>query len=514
MDALPELGCSPRVTGVEQASLLVVDDDEHVRRALKRVLKRSGCLLLDAPHAEAGLEVLARERVHVVISDYRMPGMSGVEFLRVVKERWPRIQRVLLTGQADTSAIEEAVNHSEIFRFIWKPWDDAHLLVTVQSAVDQHRLADENARLSALLTDRNAELERLNRDLDTKLEARSRALLRAADEWRACFDAIGDPLAILRDGCEVLRANSAFARAAGVAVGDLPGLRCSGGGFGTVPCTHGTPDAATPREHEAVGGDRTWVLRAFPLGDGARVVVYKDVTDERNVQRRLLHTEKMAAVGQLAGGVAHEINNPLGGILAFAQIMSRDDDRSPSDLESLRLIADAAIRAKRIVESLLGFSRRPQQDEKGPFDLARVVDDALFLLQSQFKGSRVEVVRDLAPAFGWGNANLVQQVAVNLVVNAFQAIGPSRPGRIKVTAAPVSGRVRLTVADDGPGIPPDVANRIFDPFFTTKPEGQGTGLGLSICYRIAEEHGGSIRHEPSPGGGASFLFEIPAAPQR
>jgi two-component system NtrC family sensor kinase len=497
--------------GVETASLLLVDDDEHVRRALKRVLKRTGCRLLDAPDADAGLEVLAREPVHVVISDYRMPGISGVEFLRIVKDRWPRVQRVLLTGQADTSAIEEAVNHSEIFRFIWKPWDDPHLLVTVQSAVDQYWLAEENARLHALLTDRNAALERVNRELDDKLEARSRALLRAADEWRACFDAIGDPLVILRDGCEVLRANSAFARAAGVAVNDLPGLRCDGGAFGSIPCTHGHPDPAPRFEREAVRGDRTWVLRAFPLGDDGRVVVYKDVTEERNVQRRLIHTEKMAAVGQLAGGVAHEINNPLGGILAFAQIMSREE-RSESDLESLRLIADAAVRAKRIVESLLGFSRRPQQDEKGAFDLAKIVEDALFLLQSQFKGSRVQIVRELRPALGWGNANLVQQVAVNLVVNAFQAIGPGRPGRIVVRTATSGALASLTVADDGPGIPPAIADRIFDPFFTTKPEGQGTGLGLSICYRIAEEHGGSIRHEPAPGGGARFVFELPAAP--
>jgi two-component system NtrC family sensor kinase len=353
----------------------------------------------------------------------------------------------------------------------------------------------------------------MNRDLDSELEARSRALVRAAHEWRACFDAIGDPLAILRGGCEVLRANAAFARAAGVELSGLPGLSCSGGAFGTIPCMHGRLAATAPSEHEAVRAERTWVLRAFPLGGGGSVVVYKDVTEERAVQRHLVHTEKMAAVGQLAGGVAHEINNPLGGILAFAQIMSREE-RSASDLESLRLIGDAAVRAKRIVESLLSFSRTPKPHEKGAFDLARAAEDALFLLQSQYKGSEVEVVRDLAPALGWGNANLVQQVAVNLIVNAFQAIGPGRPGRITVSTAPAGAHVRLTVSDDGPGVPPHIVNRIFDPFFTTKPEGKGTGLGLSICYRIAEEHGGSIRHERSPSGGASFLFDMPAAPQR
>jgi len=249
-----------------EASLLVVDDDEHVRRALKRVLKRAPCQLLEAPDADTALGLLAVEPVHVVVSDYRMPGMSGVEFLRLVKERWPRVQRVLLTGQADTAAIEEAVNQSEIFRFIWKPWDDAHLLLTVQSAIDQYWLVEENGRLSDLLTQRNAELELANRELDQKLEARSRALTRAADEWRTCFDAIGDPLALLRADGGVVRGNTAFARLAGVDIHQVPGLRCSGEGFGALPCAqpHGAAAGMGHGPIELVKGDRTWVVNAFP----------------------------------------------------------------------------------------------------------------------------------------------------------------------------------------------------------------------------------------------------------
>src|SRR5512142_2846412 len=220
-----------------ETTLLVVDDDDNVRRALKRVLRRARCRVVDAPDAQSALGALEREPVQVIVSDYRMPGLSGVEFLRIVKERWPRIQRVLLTGQADSNAIEEAVNRSEIFRFIWKPWDDAHLLITIQSAIDQFWLLEENARLQAIVTQRNAELEQLNRDLDGKLAARSQALVRAAQEWRACFDAIGDPLAILKGGgCEVVRANAAFARAAGVPPSSLAGLRCVDHAFGSLPC--------------------------------------------------------------------------------------------------------------------------------------------------------------------------------------------------------------------------------------------------------------------------------------
>jgi two-component system, NtrC family, sensor kinase len=508
-------GEDPQSQGTPQSTLLIVDDDEHVRRALRRVLRRTRCNVLDAPEAQTALHILETQPVQVVVSDYRMPGMSGVEFLRAVKDRWPRIQRVLLTGQADSSAIEEAVNQSEIFRFIWKPWDDGHLLITIQSAVDQFWTVEENARLQALVSDRNAELERLNRDLDGQLAARSQALVRAAQEWRACFDAIGDPLAILKDGgCEVVRANTAFARIAGVTPHALHGLRCQSHGFGGLPCPSRCALPATEAaEREATFADRTWLIRSFPFEEeSVSVVVYKDVTDEREVTRRLFHAEKMSAVGQLAGGVAHEINNPLGGILAFAQLMSREE-RSGDDLENLRLIQDAAHRAKRIVESLLRFSRRPREEEKGPVDLSQVFEDAIFLLSSQLKTGMVEVEKRYAPAVALANANQLQQIVVNLLVNALQAMGGA--GKVTLAAGPAApGRVRFSVCDTGPGVRPEIAKRIFEPFFTTKPEGQGTGLGLSICYQIAEEHGGSIRVEPNAGRGACFVVELPAAPTK
>jgi len=256
--------------------------------------------------------------------------------------------------------------------------------------------------------------------------------------------------------------------------------------------------------------NRAWLMRAFPFGADALVVVYKDVTQEREVSRRLVQTEKMSALGQLAGGVAHEINNPLGGILAFAQIMAQDP-RSEEDQESLRLISDAALRAKRIVESLLRFSRAPKEHERGPVDLARVVEDALLMLHPNLRDGKLTVVRDLKEARTLGNANQLQQVVVNLIVNAAQAI--QAKGKVTVETGPgAPGRVVVKVADDGPGVPTDLAERIFEPFFTTKPEGQGTGLGLAICYRIAEEHGGTIRLESPSGGGARFVVDLPAEP--
>ena len=498
----------PEGRGDAEETLLLVDDDPHVLRSLGRILARPGRVVTACADGAEALRHLERSPVQVVLCDYRMPGMDGVELLNQVKERWPGVQRILVTGQADTTAIEEAVNRSEIFRFVWKPWDEGHLQLTVQDALDRHRTEAENRRLQGALASRQWELERLNRELDSKLGARTRALQRAAEEWRATFDAIADPLAIVRDRCEVVRANAGFARKAGVPLESLAGLRCQDHAFGNLPCP-GTWTEAAPEQVVPHAG-REWQLRSFPFGEGAVVVVYKDVTRERQVTRRLFQAEKMSALGQLAGGVAHEINNPLGGILAFAQIMAQDP-RSAEDQESLRLISDAALRAKRIVESLLRFSRTPREDERGPVDLSRVVQESLAILQPTLRGGRLAVESDLRAAVTVGNANQLQQVVVNLIVNAAQAI-PDR-GTIRIQTGPgAPGRVVVSVADDGPGVPPEIAGRIFEPFFTTKPEGQGTGLGLSICYRIAEEHHGTIALATPSGGGASFVVDLPAAP--
>jgi PAS domain S-box-containing protein len=248
--------------------------------------------------------------------------------------------------------------------------------------------------------------------------------------------------------------------------------------------------------------------------DGKRVgwlEVYRDLTQQRMIQTKLVQTEKMAALGQLVSGIAHELNNPLTSIMGYAQLLlSRRlrEDRF-SDAEK---IYQEAERARRLVKNLLLFARETKP-ERRLVDLNEIVERTLALRSYELKVENISVELHLDPDLPRtaADAHQLQQVVLNLIVNAEQALQHARgSGRIWIQTRRAPGnRVALVVADDGPGIPPGLASRIFDPFFTTKPLGVGTGLGLSIAYGIVQEHGGDISVESQPGQGATFVVELP-----
>ena len=511
--------------GIQTANggrLLLVDDEEYVLRSIQRVLRRSDWEIRTAPDGETGLVELRAFRPQVVLSDFRMPGMNGVEFLARVKQEFPRTQRIMLTGQADHHAIEEAVNRSEIFRFISKPWDDAQLLLTITSAFEQVAVLEENERLYRLTQEQNQELKALNQDLEARVQQRTRLISLAKREWEKTFDAIEDPLAIVRaDTLSVARANLAYARVAGKRIEQILGNTCHTYLFGRAERCAGCPlPAAIQSGQEQRGeisrGGRTYALTVYPMGEEQLAVCsYRDITDEREMTRRMVETEKMVAVGHLAGGVAHEINNPLGGILAFAQLMKRDGGRTRQDVETLSLIEESALRCKRIVESLLRISRRHREDDRRRMDLGRCVEDAAMLFKARLKGSprarlEVKLSPKIAPVFA--DAGQIAQVLLNLLHNALQAL-PAETGTITVETGESREGCFFRVSDTGSGMDAQTRARIFEPLFTTKPPGVGTGLGLSIAYRIIEDHGGKIHVESEPGRGSTFTVVIPAAPE-
>jgi signal transduction histidine kinase len=230
----------------------------------------------------------------------------------------------------------------------------------------------------------------------------------------------------------------------------------------------------------------------------------------QQAQAQLIQSEKMAAFGQLGAGIAHEVKNPLAGILGCAQLSLRKAEPDSPIHHNLLLIEKETKRCKAIIEGLLRFARQ-EKAVLSPIDIGPVVADAVAIVSHQLEMNRVGVDKDVAEGLPRirGNANQLQQVLMNLMINAQQAMD-GRPGRVRITARQLDpGWIELRVSDDGPGIPADVLGRIFEPFFTTKPGGKGTGLGLSVSYGIIKEHQGEIRVESGPGQGATFSILLP-----
>jgi len=230
-----------------------------------------------------------------------------------------------------------------------------------------------------------------------------------------------------------------------------------------------------------------------------------------SAQAALIQSEKMAAFGQLGAGIAHEVKNPLAGILGYAQLALRKVDTESPIARHLSIIEKETKRCKSIIENLLRFSRQ----EKATFESVNVdamVEDAMAIVDHQLSLHQITLQKqfavDLPPIHG--SANQIQQVLINLMINAQQAM-PSG-GVLKITTRRVADVVEIAVADTGGGIPPEIQQRIFEPFFTTKPVGQGTGLGLSVSYGIIRDHGGQIRLDSVMGVGTTFIltFPIPA----
>jgi PAS domain S-box-containing protein len=252
-------------------------------------------------------------------------------------------------------------------------------------------------------------------------------------------------------------------------------------------------------------------MRDEPGNVASIVVVMSDITDAATLQAKLLHTEKMAAVGQLVAGVAHEVNNPLTAILGFADLLMENPEVPESARKDLRIILQEAQRTKQIVQNLLSFARQmPPQPRQ--VQLNTILTRTVQLRAYDFHSRGVQVVEQLEPELRQviGDAQQLQQVFLNILNNAYDAVHDSgRPARIEITTRNLGAFVEVEFRDNGYGI--SVPERVFDPFFTTKEIGKGTGLGLSICYGIVREHAGEILcHNNQGGEGATFIVRLPA----
>jgi signal transduction histidine kinase len=240
------------------------------------------------------------------------------------------------------------------------------------------------------------------------------------------------------------------------------------------------------------------------------IIVARDITQQKRIEQQLIMTDRLASIGELSSGIAHELNNPLTSVIGFSQLLMEGD--VPANIkEDLATIYNEAQRAAVIVKNLLTFARK-HAPVKQLSQVNTVIEDVLKLRTYEQKVNNIEVEKHLAinlPGIMIDYFQM-QQVFLNIVVNAeFAMLEAHHKGRLTITTEKVDDIIRISFTDEGPGIPEENLKRIFDPFFTTKEVGKGTGLGLSICHGIVSEHGGKIYAKSENGQGTSFIVELP-----
>jgi signal transduction histidine kinase len=240
------------------------------------------------------------------------------------------------------------------------------------------------------------------------------------------------------------------------------------------------------------------------------VLVARDVTQQKRMEEQLILTDRLASIGELSSGIAHELNNPLTSVIGFSQLLMEGD--VPANMkEDLGIVYSEAQRAAVIVKNLLTFARK-HAPVKQLSQVNAVIEDVLRLRAYEQKVNNIEVENRLSPDLPeiMMDHFQIQQVFLNIIINAEFAMQEAHhKGKLVITKEKLDGIIRISFADDGPGISKENLKHIFDPFFTTKEVGKGTGLGLSICHGIVTEHGGKIYARSEKGQGTTFIIELP-----
>ncbi|HEU4387870.1 MAG TPA: ATP-binding protein [Blastocatellia bacterium] len=481
-------------------SVLLVEDDEEDFVLARELLSETGSTIdLEwAPSYDAGIQAILRGHHDVCLVDYRLGARTGLELLRETAGSGFKTPMILLTGQGDREVDVEAMRAGASDYLVKAQMTPALLERTIRYAVDRARtlqaLRRSEERFRFLIEKAHDIITIL--DTDGLMLYVSPSVERVLGYQQA--ELVGKNIVYFVHPDDISRVVESFTR-----MGEVTG-------------------SGAPVEYRFLHKDGSWRflesvannLLQDPVVAGV-VVNSRDISARKQLQEQLIQSEKMAALGQLVAGVAHELNNPLTSVIGYAQLLLADPQIRPEQKERVDLIYREAERTRRIVNNLLSFARQ-HKPSRTAADLNDLIGRTLELRAYDMRVNNIAVhqnLREIPRVLA--DEHQIQQVLLNIIMNAEQAIRSSKKSgslTVETGSASMDGREEVTVriADDGPGIKPDHLTRIFDPFFTTKPVGQGTGLGLSISYGIVKEHTGRIWAESTPGYGTSFFIQLPA----
>ena len=532
------------------ASILIVDDEGDIRRVLSRHLTEAGYTCQTADNVESGKKMLANTSFDLLLCDFKMPGESGLELIRYAKEYYPQMGRVMITGYGIPSISNEILEIG-VYGYIMKPVTKNELLVTMGNAL---RLL----RLDIHMHEYRLELEKIIAD--------------QIEKNNTIMNNLGVGVAMFNKQLAIVEMNRKMQQwfpdtSPGGKIPCSNTCTCLQQGECCEECPiHET--FLTGRTGEAVHsietgkGEREFRIVSSPIFDqadrvSAGIALYEDITEKMLLERDLRQAQKLESVGQLAAGIAHEINTPvqyLGDNISFLkdsfadianvvksyELFRRDLVKSgvvPDEVENrlAKAIDEADLdylweeipktfeqslegvrRVEKIVRAMKDFSH-PGDEEKTPTNLNKLLETTITVCRNEWKyvaEMETHFAADL-PLVACFAADL-GQVFLNIIVNGAHAIdefsegGKKGLGKITITTEQMEDRVRIRIEDTGGGIPEHIQDRVFEPFFTTKKIGKGTGQGLAISWRvIVDKHLGSLSFTTQKDRGTAFLIELP-----
>lgn len=347
-------------------------------------------------------------------------------------------------------------------------------------------------------------------------------LMQSKELLQSVFDGITDLVVLLDKNFRIKMVNKAYLKRYNTDIETVLNKHCHELNQGEhASCQKCGLEEVMLRKHPVTketvcGAGNIFLVNYYPLFDeqgGVESVIRyaRDITAQKQVEQKIQQTEKLVAMGQLAAGVAHEINNPLGVILCYVNLLRRQLTELPEASADLAIIERQTQNCKRIVTDLLQFARS-RESTKSIASLNTAVSEVAQMLEHQFKTRNIRVEMNLSAKLPHitMDVNKIKQVFVNLLMNAVQAVDKNGMVLITTDFLKEKKQVEIMIRDSGHGIPPELQDKIFDPFFSTKNTGEGTGLGLSVSYGIVQEHGGEIVVHSEPGKGATFVVRLPA----
>lgn len=492
--------------------ILIIDDEESIRTMMRMTLELDGYEVLDAEDGPSGLAMFKEHAPKIVLLDVRMPGMSGLEVLSRIKAADPDTEVLIITGHGDMDMAIECMR-KEASNFLTKPVSDELLSVALKHALEKlelkRKLREYTENLETLVREANVELEKAYQFRSNLIENSPDAIvsIRKGGEI-VIFNSAAEKLLGYNKNEVIRKMNIVKVYLPGEAKRVMKDLRSD---------EYGGPGILKKREMVVLHKDGHEIpvyLSAAILYDQGQeagsVGIFTDLTERKQLEKQLLRSEKLSSLGKLSAGIAHEINQPLTGVLTFASLLRKKFQRDEQTRHDLDIIVRETTRIRGIVQGILEFARETPV-RKQPISIQDVVDQTLTIVvrQERFFGITLVKEYDKGVPEVVADPSLMEQVFMNILLNAVDAMHGS--GTLTIRTRQNHGWVLVDFQDTGAGIPETLVDKIFDPFFTTKnsSEGTGMGLGLAVSYGIVKNHNGDIEVDSKVGRGTTFTVRLP-----